>query len=173
MNLFELRHKSTRLPIDDFRLQNILPIVSASRDRTKKRSLLLEVDSNAVGRDTTKQPMSLVWNLKMRRTSTNLSGSTDNYFSEAIQINSARRMSGQEEKENLVPLPTKPQTRELSRRNRLIAAEDLPKTANSKNNGRQFRVTRHQKHSEFIQTKEVHWDQEESQAPAKLQRIHP
>jgi len=71
----------------------MLPVVTANRERSHKRSLLLEVDSNIIGRDVSRQTMiSIGWNPTLRRTSTN-NNNCINYFSEALQINSARRTS--------------------------------------------------------------------------------
>jgi hypothetical protein len=56
---------------------------------------LLEVDSNIMGREVPRQTIiALGWNPKLRRTSTqNNNNGVGSYFSEALQINSARRIS--------------------------------------------------------------------------------
>lgn len=130
----------------------------------------MESDSNIIGKDLNKQPsISIGWNPKLKRPSTN---GVVSYFSEALQINSARRTSLIDDKENIQPLMGKPQSRE--HRSRPFLAEEPPKTASYASKGRQFRVTRHHKHSEFLQVKDMFdSEQEETQVSLKPYHIQP
>jgi hypothetical protein len=91
MNLFDLRHRHIRISAEDTRVHNILPSVLLNRDvNGSKRSLLL--DSNA-GRNLQKKTICIGWNPKLKRPSTNQNCALVSYFSEALQVNSARRVS--------------------------------------------------------------------------------
>jgi hypothetical protein len=91
MNLFDLRHRQLRISTEDACIRDILPSVTLSRDiNGPKRSLLL--DGNA-GRNLQKKPIRIGWNPKLKRPLTNQNCIAMSYFSEALQVNSARRMS--------------------------------------------------------------------------------